>query len=402
MNPNEFKLDSNWNQNLCDSTRTLYYLTLISLIYCPPNCKITKSQDDHFATLNRNRLGKKDELTLSKRHKEIRGALVEAMADPHAKVDVMRWIPGVRRNDDVQSPRKPGQEGNRTKKKKKSASYCRKEAYRQARLALDTADAQRSSGYLVSGISRIRPTHDALHRDRFTYHGGVHTEEDDLIALQFVNTLESLHKSLSPEARRSPSGTESQVLNTEELLAKVQTLSNFVNHMKVFGPALSDDGRLSDKLEESQLGMNGLIKNLSVSSQGGGYTHTNGATNGAVNGHNGEIQSFDSYYNNNVNANGFTPITHNISAESSNYPDTNGHYANGQMAKKGAAEHGSMRNLLHTQSRANSMKRENSLPQEHVQRTVSLSPMPGLMLSRSSGHLPAVSVKFESICAQLA
>jgi len=309
------------------------------------------------------RLGKKEEQILSKRHREIRKALMEAMADPHAKVDVMRWIPGVRRNDDVQSPRKPGQEGNRTKKKKKTASYCRKEAYRQARLALDTADAQRSSGYLVSGISRIRPTHDALYAKHFSYHGGIHTEEDDLIALQFVNTLDSLVVSLSPDPRRSPSGDNSEVLNHEELLAKVQTLSNFVHHMQAFQPALSDDGReeLSAKLQTHE--MQGLIKNLSVSSTHAG-TYANGAS---ANGQhtNGEM-TFDNLYEST-----FTP---------NEYPESNGQHSNGQPLKRSStAERGSMRNLIHSHSITN----QNSTRSDGISR----SPMPGLFASSSHGQL---------------
>ncbi len=102
------------------------------------------------------------------------------------------------------------------------ASYCRKAAYKQARLALDHEE-KRSSSYLVSGISRIRPSHDALHRDKFSYHGGIHTEQDDLIAMTFIDTLQS---SLSPE-NRALSPEPDTAISTDELFAKINTLRNW-------------------------------------------------------------------------------------------------------------------------------------------------------------------------------
>eukprot|EP00484_Ammonia_sp_Unknown_P000784 CAMPEP_0197021680 /NCGR_PEP_ID=MMETSP1384-20130603/2627_1 /TAXON_ID=29189 /ORGANISM="Ammonia sp." /LENGTH=1130 /DNA_ID=CAMNT_0042449567 /DNA_START=117 /DNA_END=3509 /DNA_ORIENTATION=- len=192
------------------------------------------------------RLGKLDEKKLQQRYKEIKRSLKETMGDPHTSVDVMRWLPGVRRNDDIQSPVKGAGDaaaGETKKKKKRTATYCRKAAYRQARLALDN-EAARSSSYLVSGISRIRTNHDAMNRDKFTYHGGIHTEQDDLIAMAFIDTLTSLQESLSPANRSSPTGSnDKEPLNTDELFAKINTLRNCVEHLQIFQPALSDDGR---------------------------------------------------------------------------------------------------------------------------------------------------------------
>jgi len=151
------------------------------------------------------RLNAEDEKTLRTRYKQIKEALLDAMGDPRSDshVDVMRWLPGVRRNDDVASPDKKrrgeGGDPSTTKKKRRPApttNYCRKEAYKQARLALDQEDAARSSSR-ISGISRIRPAHDAMHRDRFSYHGAIHTEQDDLIAMALIDTLVEIKKSIS-------------------------------------------------------------------------------------------------------------------------------------------------------------------------------------------------------------
>eukprot|EP01083_Nonionella_stella_P175674 612516_1 len=169
-------------------------------------------------------------------YKGIKRGIKETMADPLAVVDVMRWVPGVRRADDNDMNKQ---------KKKKTVHYCRKEAYKQARSALENM-ASRSSSYLVSGISRIRPTHDALHRDKFTYHGGVHTAQDDLIAMAFIDTLQSLQMSLSPPHRGSPTGsTDHQPINTDELFEKVNTLRSCVAQMPIFQIALSDKSVLN-------------------------------------------------------------------------------------------------------------------------------------------------------------
>merc|ERR1712130_40841 len=66
-------------------------------------------------------------------------------------------------------------------------------------------------------------------------------EQDDLIAMAFIDTLTSLQESLSPLNRASPTTSNNKVpLNTDELFKKINTLRNCVEHLQVFQPALSD------------------------------------------------------------------------------------------------------------------------------------------------------------------
>ena len=71
------------------------------------------------------RLGKLDEKNLQTRYKEIKRKLKDVMGDPHANIDVMRWLPGVRRTDDMQSPAKgqndTDEDGVKQNKKRKTA-----------------------------------------------------------------------------------------------------------------------------------------------------------------------------------------------------------------------------------------------------------------------------------------
>jgi len=275
------------------------------------------------------RLCKADERRLQNRYKTVKRSLRETMEDPHTSIDVMRWLPGVRRTDDVQSPAKLK---HAQKRKSKTVTYCRKAAYRQARLALDN-ELARSSTYLVSGISRIRPTHDAMHRNKFTYHGGIHTEQDDLLALTFIDTLTSLQYSLSPENRGSPiDAQDKEPLNAEEVFSKLNTLRSCVEQMEVFKPALSDDGRGSVRSAV------GLTHN---NVQRHNIRHAAGVVGEPSN---TSIHSFDQYHATHMSAvangaNGasqmvpFIPLGHpNLSAESSVQPYPLGLHTNGDTA----------------------------------------------------------------------
>eukprot|EP00486_Rosalina_sp_Unknown_P004295 CAMPEP_0201571704 /NCGR_PEP_ID=MMETSP0190_2-20130828/14607_1 /ASSEMBLY_ACC=CAM_ASM_000263 /TAXON_ID=37353 /ORGANISM="Rosalina sp." /LENGTH=717 /DNA_ID=CAMNT_0047996643 /DNA_START=236 /DNA_END=2392 /DNA_ORIENTATION=+ len=322
------------------------------------------------------------------------------MGDPHANIDVMRWLPGVRRNDDIQSPVKGAGNNNggdtddtKKKKKRKPASYCRKEAYKQARLALDN-EARRSSSYLVSGISRIRPAHDNLYRDKFTYHGGIHTEQDDLIAMAFIDTLTSLHESLSPANRSSPTGSnEKEPLNTEELFAKISTLKNCVTHLPLFQPALSDDGKGSIR---SGIGRNGTIS-VNGTMRYGETTFAPSYSNPpsihsvdqlAYPGNGSMRSTFDGVYKAT-----FAPLQQpNISAESLNGKDGTGG-ANEQnnmptMPRSKTAEHGKIAAIEHTRSMVATHSVDKPVINPLPQRLGAPAP-PGMFASHSHGLLPS-------------
>eukprot|EP01084_Bolivina_argentea_P314685 545059_1 len=310
------------------------------------------------------RLNKVDERKLQQRYKTIKRSLKETMADPDAKIDVMRWLPGVRRATDQDA------KNGKKKKKGKTVMYCRKSAYEQARLALDNMERTRSQSYLVSGISRIRPAHDALHRDKFTYHGGIHTEQDDLIAMAFIDTLQSLQLSLSPVNRASPSGSDDPLpLNTEELFEKINTLRSCVEQMPIFQAALSDDGR-------------DLISNPpSIQSHDGAHAHA---------------RSFEQHY-----ARTFIPLQANTSLDSippikdtEEQPQPGAHTTATQVAitneghtngakplRKEVSEHGSILGITHNKPSIASLKLGNV-------RGAGLPPQPGLFLSQSHGILP--------------
>ena len=347
------------------------------------------------------RLGKMDEKKLQTRYKEIKRRLKETMGDPHSSIDVMRWLPGVRRNDDIQSPVKASVNGgaqtqiDKKKRKKKTASYCRKEAYKQARMALDNEQA-RSSSYLVSGISRIRPTHDSLFRDKFTYHGGIHTEQDDLIAMAFIDTLTSLQESLSPANRSSPTGSngDKEPLNTDELFAKINTLRNCVEHLQVFQPALSDDGRGSVR---SGIGRNGTATSIPRNSTGlGGEANTILSLSNPPSIHSfmdyqpgNNRSTFDGHYNAT-----FVPLQHpNISAESlksangreeKSAPNNKQVPPIGSINRTKTAEHGSIVEIEHTRSMVNTST--NGAKDQHLKPAP-----PGMFVSHSHGLLPSAT-----------
>ena len=154
----------------------------------------------------------------------------------------------------------------------------------QARLALDQEETARSTRS-ISGISRIRPGHDALHRDRFTYHDDIHTEQDDLIAMAFINASDGIKRSLSPAHGCSPDpedighriGIDSTALSDHEERSTTNTLrdrepmmspaamTNGTNGIQAIHPVSFDDHYAHTFSPPATNGHNG-------SSEGGGQT----------------------------------------------------------------------------------------------------------------------------------
>eukprot|EP00483_Globobulimina_turgida_P006416 UN06426 len=81
-----------------------------------------------------------------------------------------------------------------------------------------------------------------MYRNKFSYTNDIHCTDqgDELIAMAFIDTLQSIERSLSPEPSNH-SNERIQNIN-EELLDKINTLSGYVQQLQVFKPALSDDG----------------------------------------------------------------------------------------------------------------------------------------------------------------
>ena len=76
----------------------------------------------------------------------------------------MRWLPGIREEDD---------DNNKSHSKQQLSG---RKLYEAAKKELDKEESSRA---LLATVSRIHPKHDRKHRNRFSYHGDTHQQQTD-------------------------------------------------------------------------------------------------------------------------------------------------------------------------------------------------------------------------------
>ena len=124
-----------------------------------------------------------DKSNLSKRAKQIRNELKEGLKHK-ITFNIMRWLPGIREEDDRLEAAKRHHSGKQ---------LSRKEIFEEAKSQLDKEESM-----LLQTVSRIHPQHDREHRNRFSYHGDTHQQNTDDFA-SIIETLTTIRDRISPQ-----------------------------------------------------------------------------------------------------------------------------------------------------------------------------------------------------------
>ena len=146
-------------------------------------------EDKELSLPHTKKINNEQKEALTKRATQIKDALKAGLK--HKIVfNIMRWLPELREEDAI------GQHGGHGYSKSKSSLRGRK-LYEEARRKFDKEE---SSRVLLQTVSRIHPTHDRQHRNRFTFHGDTHSVRTDDFAdiPRLIETLHTIRDRISP------------------------------------------------------------------------------------------------------------------------------------------------------------------------------------------------------------
>ena len=204
------------HDSLYDDTQHLPYVN--DMFYVLDNkikLKPTKFIDD------------KDKVILKERCIEIKNAILNGMNNNKLRVNIMRWLPGLKKSDD-----------NKDIKNNKEISYCKQEAYKEANKQLIKHEIKRSMsntnlirGSMANLLQRTKSQNSSFYGwNNVTTPRGVFVGSDDeLVSVNVLESLNKIHDTLIALKTKSDSSDDTELTETQK--KSIQQAGDEVNKL---------------------------------------------------------------------------------------------------------------------------------------------------------------------------
>ena len=162
----------------------------------------------------------KDKISLKHRCQEIKLAIIDAIHNNKAKINIMRWLPGVKKNKDIKIYGNNNNDNNTTNinddnnkpKLYKQITYDKEQIYKQAQkrehkkitfnsnqsysnvLSVSKASINDTNGNSITTKALNTRERSFVGYSRLSLMGDVATNDDDLIGIDLAESLQSLQK----------------------------------------------------------------------------------------------------------------------------------------------------------------------------------------------------------------